>query len=122
MGRVVAGKASGIKLFCQNMQMHYDDKSILDQLRPGLPMTASGVALQVTCGNYGTAGLSEKQEKERRKASEEASGTVEGEMHTCKGRYLKYRNNNWKGERMGRHDGVKECRYTVPTGNKVERE
>ena len=27
-----------------------------------------------------------------------------------------------KGERTGRHDGAKECRHTVPTGNKVERE
>ena len=36
--------------------------------------------------------------------------------------YLKYRKNDWKGERAGRHDGAKECSYTVPTGNQVKRE
>ena len=53
--------------------------------------------------------------------SEETSETVEGEMHTHKGRYLKYRNNNWKEERASRHGGAKECRHTVSIGNKVAR-
>ena len=35
--------------------MHYNHESILDQLWPGLPTTASGVAQQDTCGNYPTA-------------------------------------------------------------------
>ena len=39
-----------------------------------------------------------------------------------KGGYLKYWNNDWKGKRAGTHDGTKECRCIVPTGNKVERE
>ena len=73
--------------------------------------------LQGTCGNYLLLGLVKAREKERRKVSEEATGTVEREVHTYKGWYLKYRNNDWKGERAGRHDGMKECRYTVPTGN-----
>ena len=47
---------------------------------------------------------------------------MERETHTHKRWYLKYRNNDWKGERAGRHNGAKKCRYTVPTGNKVEKE
>ena len=56
--------------------------------------------------------------------SEEVMVTAEGETHSHKNGYLKYRNNDWKGERerAGRHDGAKESRCTVPTGNKVERE
>ena len=34
-----------------------------------------------------------------RKASEKTAGTVEVKMHTHKGWYLKYWNNEWKGER-----------------------
>ena len=52
--------------------------------------------------------------------SKEAVGTAEGEMHSHKGDYFTCRNNDWKGERAGRHDGPKECRCTVPMGNKVE--
>ena len=44
------------------------------------------------------------------------------EMHSHNGGYLKYRNNDWKGEKAGRHDGAKECKCTVPTENKMERE
>ena len=44
------------------------------------------------------------------------------ERFTQKGGYLKYWNNDWKGKRAGRLDGAKECRQTVPTGNKVKRE
>ena len=36
---------------------------------------------------------------------------MERETHIYKGRYLKCRKNDWKGERSGRHDGAKECRY-----------
>ena len=43
---------------------------------------------------------------------------MEGETHTHKGWYLKYRNNDWKGERAGRHDEAKDCRYTVSTETK----
>ena len=91
--------------------MRYVNKSIPDWWRPRLLMTASGVAWQDTCKNYATAQLSENK-RERRKASEEAAGTVEREMHSHRGWYLKYRNNDWKGERPGRHNRTKESRYT----------
>ena len=68
-----------------------DDESIPNRSRPGLPTTTSGVAQQGTCRNYATAGLTENK---RRKTSEEAAGTVEGETHTRKGRYLQYMNND----------------------------
>ena len=63
-----------------------------------------------------------KEQKERRKASEEAARGVERETLTRKGGYLKYSNNDWKGKRAGKLDGAKECRHTVHTGSKVERE
>ena len=53
--------------------------------------------------------------------SEETLETVEGEMHAHKVRYLKYKNNNWKGERASRHGGAKDFRHTVSIGNKVAR-
>ena len=43
--------------------MCYVDKSILDQSRPELPTTASGVAWQGTCGNYATVGHSENKRR-----------------------------------------------------------
>ena len=68
---------------------------------PGLATTASGVAQQGICANYATTGLSEnKRRKKKRKASEEAVGNVERKMHTHKGWYLKYRNNDWKGREL----------------------
>ena len=45
------------------MLNHY--QSILDQSRPGLPTTASGVAQQGTCGNYATAKHSKNKSRER---------------------------------------------------------
>ena len=54
--------------------MRNNYQSIPDQLRPGLPTTASGVAQQGTCGNYATAKHSENK---RRKASKEAARSVE---------------------------------------------
>ena len=59
MGKVVAGRAFGIKLFCQNKQMHNHYQSLSDQSWPGSPTTASNVAQQSTCGNYATAKHSE---------------------------------------------------------------
>ena len=82
--------------------MHYNHQSIPDRLQPGLPMTASGVTQQGT--------------------SEEAAGSVERKMLSHKGGYLKHWNNDWKGKRIGRYDGAKECRHIVPTGNTVVRE
>ena len=41
------------------------DKSIPDRSRPGLPMTASGVAQQSTCGNYDAAKYSENMSRKR---------------------------------------------------------
>ena len=55
MGRVSAGRASGVKLNSQIIQMSYLDKSIPDRSRPGLATTASGVAQQGICENYATA-------------------------------------------------------------------
>ena len=65
MGRVAAGRASGVKLFCQNRQMRYHYQSIPDRSRPGLPTTASGVAQQGICGNYATAKHSENKSRKR---------------------------------------------------------
>ena len=56
--------------------MHIVNKSIPDQSYPRLPTTTSGAAQQGTCGNYATAELVKKQQKDRRKASEEAAGSV----------------------------------------------
>ena len=66
MGRVAAGRASGVKFFCQIIQMRIVDKSILDRSRPGLPTTVSSVAQLGTCENYGTAKLSENKSRKRR--------------------------------------------------------
>ena len=63
MGRVAAGRASGVNFFCQNIQMRYNHEPIPDRLRPGLPTTTSGVAQQGTCGNYATAKHSENKRK-----------------------------------------------------------
>ena len=65
MGRVAAGRASGVKLFCQNRQMRNHCQSIPDRSRPGLPTTASGFTQQGTCGNYATAKHSENNSKKR---------------------------------------------------------
>ena len=54
-GRVAAGRAFSVKLFCQNKQMRNNYQYIPDRSRPRLPTTASGVAQQGTCGNYATA-------------------------------------------------------------------
>ena len=61
--------------------MRYVDKSIPDRSRPRLPMTASGVARQGTCGNYATAGLSENKRRKRG------------------GRRVKRQREMWKGRR-----------------------
>ena len=45
------------------MRNHY--QSIPDQLRPGLPTIASGVAQQSTSGNYATAKYSENKSRKR---------------------------------------------------------
>ena len=100
--------------------MCYVDKFIPDRSRLGLPTTASDVAQQAPLEIMLLQGLLKKKEKERRKASEDAAESMERETHTHKGWYLKYRNNDWKEKRAGRHDEAQECRYTEPTGNKVK--
>ena len=103
--------------------MHYDHEYIPDRSRLGLPTTASGVSQQGTCKNYATAEHSENKRRKRRKASEEAVGSVERQTTlTRKGGYLKYWNADWKKKRAGRLDGAKECRHIMPTGNQVEKE
>ena len=47
--------------------MHIVEKSIPDQLRPRLPMTASGVAQQGTCENYATAKHNKNKSRKRRR-------------------------------------------------------
>ena len=81
MRRVAAGRASGIKIFCQSRQMRNHYQSILDQSRPGLPTTASGVSQQGTCGNYATAKQSENKSRKRG------------------GRQVKQQQKVWKGRR-----------------------
>ena len=88
--------------------MHYLDKSISDR---------SG-----TCENYATVKIVKQEQKERGKASDEATRSVEREKLTLKSGYLKYWSNHWKGKRAGRFDRSKECRHIVPTGNKVKME
>ena len=72
MGRVAAGRASGVKLFARFIQMRNHCKSILDRSRPRLPTTASGIAQQGTCGTYATAKQSEKRGGKRVKKQREA--------------------------------------------------
>ena len=45
--------------------MHYNHESILDQLRPGLPTTVSGVTQQGTCENYAIAEHSKNKRRKR---------------------------------------------------------
>ena len=68
MGRVAAGRTSGIKFFAR---LH-KGVMLINPYRIGrgpgyqqYPTTASGVAQQGTCGNYATAGLSEKKRRKR---------------------------------------------------------
>ena len=82
MRRVVTGRASGVKLFCQNRQMRNDYQSISDRLWPGLPTTASGVAQQSTCGNYATAKHSKNKSRKR------GGRRVKKQQEVCKGRRL----------------------------------
>ena len=65
MGSIAAGRASGVKLFCQNRLMRNHYQSIPDRSRPGLPTTASGVAQQGICGNYVTTKHSENKSRKR---------------------------------------------------------
>ena len=81
MGRVAAGRVSGVKLNCQIEQMRYNHQSTPDRSRPGLPTTASDVAQQGNCGNYAIAKYSEN--KSRKKG----------------GRRVKRQREVWKGRR-----------------------
>ena len=45
--------------------MRNDNESIPNRSRHRLPTTASGVARQVTCGNYATVGLKENKRRKR---------------------------------------------------------
>ena len=62
------------------MRTHY--QSIPDRSRPGLPTTASGVAQQVTCGNYATAKHSKNKSRKRG------------------GKRVKKQREAWKGRRL----------------------
>ena len=65
MGRVAAGRASGVKLFCQIIEICIVNKPLPDRSRPGLIATASGIAQQGTYGNYATAKYSENKSRKR---------------------------------------------------------
>ena len=99
--------------------MLYYDESIPDRSRPGSPTTASGVARQGICENYATAGLSENKRRKR------GGRRVKRHWELRKGRRTLIRVVTLNIDTMtgrGKHDEAKECRYTVPTGNKVEKE
>ena len=99
--------------------MRYDDESIPDRSRPGLPTIASGVARQGTCGNYATT------EHNKNKRRKRGGRRVKRQRKVCKGRRTLVRVgtlNIGKITGRARLNGEKECRHTVPTGNKVERE
>ena len=64
MGRVAAGMASGLKVLLI-IQIRYDHESIPVRSRPGLTMTASGVARQGTCKNYASAEHSKNKRRKR---------------------------------------------------------
>ena len=98
------------------------NKPIPDRSRPGLPTTAQVLHSRERVEIILLLNIVKQEEKERRKASKEASGSVERKTLTYKGGYLKYLNNDWKGKRAGRYDGTKEWRHTVSTGNKLEKE
>ena len=140
MERIAAGRASDVKLFCQIIQLCIVDKSISDWAR--LPMTASGLARQGTCGNYATAKHSNQEQKERRKASEEAEevwkgrhsltrvGTFNIETMTGRGRELadmmEQRNEDilclqetkWKGSKVRNVGGGCKLFYNEADGRK----
>ena len=59
----MAGRASSIKIFYQIIQIL--DKSMPNWSWPGLPITASGVAQQGTCGNYAIAEHSKNKRRKR---------------------------------------------------------
>ena len=92
MGRVATVRASGIKLFCQIIQMCIVDKFIPDRSQPGLPTTASGVTQQGTCGNYATASENKSRKRGGRQVKRQwmEKGSVERKTLTHKGGYLKY--------------------------------
>ena len=70
-GRVAAGRASGVKIFCQNKRWHNHYQYIPDRSRPGLPTTASGVAKQGTCGNYATASKNKSRKRGERRVKKQ---------------------------------------------------
>ena len=123
MGKVAAGRASGIKLFCQNRQMSNHYQSILDWSWLGLPMTASGAAQQDTCGNYATAKHSKNKSRKRRGRQVKKQREVwKGRRSLIRVGTLNIGMMTGRGRELADYDGVKECRHIVPTGNKVERE
>ena len=60
--------------------MHKHYQCIPDRSQSGLPMTASGVAQQGTCGNYATAKHNESKSKKRGRQ-------VKKQREVCKGRH-----------------------------------
>ena len=102
--------------------MRIVDKSIPDRSRPRLPTTASGVAQQVTCGNYvitkhsknksrkrGVRRVKRQREVWKERRSLIRVGTLNIGIVTGRGRELA-------------GDGMKECKHIAPIGNEVERE
>ena len=83
MGRVAAGRASGVKLLFQIIQMRYVDKSIPDRSRPGNQQPPQVSHCREPVEIILLLGLVKTREKER-KAREEAARTVNGETHTHK--------------------------------------
>ena len=97
MGRVAAGRASGRKIFAKLYKCiilinpYQIDHSPGYQQPPQVSHDRAPVQIMLLLGLVKT--------REREEANEEAVENVEKEMHTHKGWYLKYWNNDWKGER-----------------------
>ena len=102
------------------MRNHY--QSIPDRSRPGLPTTASGVAQQCTCRNYGTAEhCKNKRRKRGRRRVKKQREVWKGRRTLIRVGTLNIGKMTGKGKRTGRYDGAKECKHIVTTGNKVEK-
>ena len=109
MAKVTAGSVFGVNIFCQIVQMYYVNESISIGCGPGYQQQPQVSHSRAPIEIMLLLGLVKTRAERRRKASQEAAGTVERETHTNKSGYLKYWNNEWKGKRAGRHDGLKEC-------------
>ena len=102
MGRVAAGRVSGVKMFCQNIQILYYHQFIPDRSRPELLTTASVAEQQGTCGNYATAEHSKNKTRKRG------------------GRRVKRQQEVWKGRRLFKEVGTLNIGTMTGRGRELE--